>query len=184
MRIFYFHPLCFWLIQTLFYLVADSFLLALYHVSNIDFICQNPFDLHCRPFRCVWAVKSRIIILAICLFIFFWRLHMTYIQFFCDCSKTEPINFPWKYFSYNICCIRINHQTVLILRIFAVTIRGKCSNKFTFFTFDFLVASHFTGNVPAIAFIYKIFDWNNKWLFWKICCFTVKLVCNWNKTHI
>ena len=87
---------------------------------------------------------------------------MTHIQFFSNRTETESLYLPGKYFSYNICSIIINHKAVLIFRIFAITIWCKCPDKLSFFPFDFLVAAYFTGDVPAITFIYKIFNRNYK----------------------
>ena len=45
---------------------------------------------------------------------------------------------------------------------YMVNAHKACPDKFTFFSFNSLVTSHFTGYIATITFIYKVFDRKNK----------------------
>ena len=71
----------------------------------------------------------------------------------------------------------------MVVRVFFVPENSKRADEIPASAFDFKLAPNLDGNIPAICFIYQIFERNNQLIGFHVSVQAVIMVVDRNKSH-
>src|SRR5699024_1927547 len=164
-----------------FHLMLLSSLLPLNQYADIDLIRQNSGDSFCAPYCLRIYLKGSRKTKPETALILHRRENPLLVQYICNPVLAESVYFHSENILYDLTGVCIYNKTIFILRIFQVSIAGKCSDKFTVLPFHIQMTPDLYRQIPAVRVVDEVLKWHDN-IMRCVCIQTVIIVIHCNES--
>ena len=97
--------------------------------------------------------------------------------------RTYALQLPRKDVPHDICGIFVYDQVIFVCFIFQIAVHGKRADVLTTLALDLKLGADFHGNIPAVGFVYKVFERDDELVQSVFSTETVIVVVDSNEPH-
>lgn len=97
--------------------------------------------------------------------------------------RTHALQLPFEDVPHDICGVFIYDQVIFVRFIFQIAVDGKCADILAALALDLKLSTDFHGNIPAVSFVYEIFERDDKLVRSVFSAETVVVVVDGDKAH-
>lgn len=100
-----------------------------------------------------------------------------------DILRAHALQLPFEDIPHDVRGVLVCHQTVFVRFVLQIAVHGKRADILTALALDLKLGADFHGNIPAVGFVYEVFERNDKLVRSVFSAETVVVVVDGDEPH-